>query len=122
MTGSLNLYSIRDAFLSKGLEGVDQFTVLLILVLTMAGFGFKTASVPFHFWCPDVYAGAATPVTAFLSVAPKAAGFAILVRFFFSGMSCGTNEWSLMADRCANPDWDFRTHHDFREHRRADSE
>ena len=98
MTGSLNLYSIRDAFLSKGLEGVDQFTVLLILVLTMAGFGFKTASVPFHFWCPDVYAGAATPVTAFLSVAPKAAGFAILVRFFFSGMSLGgTNEWSLMS-------------------------
>jgi NADH-quinone oxidoreductase subunit N len=44
-------------------------------------------SVPFHFWCPDVYAGAPTPVTAFLSVAPKAAGFAVLLRFFFSGMS-----------------------------------
>ena len=98
MTGSLNLYSIRDAYLNKGLEGVDQFTVLLILVLTMAGFGFKTASVPFHFWCPDVYAGAATPVTAFLSIAPKAAGFAILVRFFFSGMSvAGNNQWSLMS-------------------------
>ncbi|MFN8009568.1 MAG: NADH-quinone oxidoreductase subunit N [Terriglobia bacterium] len=97
MTGSLNLYVIRDAFLTRGLEGVDQFTILLILVLAMAGFGFKTASVPFHFWCPDVYAGAPTPVTAFLSVAPKAAGFAILIRFFFSGLALtGTPQWSLL--------------------------
>src|SRR5215510_3797871 len=97
MTGSLNLYTIRDAFLSQGVEGVDQFTVLLILVLTMAGFGFKTAAVPFHFWCPDVYAGAATPVTAFLSVAPKAAGFAVLARFFFSGMSqTNGSQWSMI--------------------------
>jgi NADH-quinone oxidoreductase subunit N len=97
MTGSLNLYTIRDAFLSQGVEGFNQFTILLILVLTLAGFGFKTAAVPFHFWCPDVYAGAPTPVTAFLSVAPKAAGFAILVRFFFSGMSQpnGT-QWDLV--------------------------
>ena len=87
MTGSLNLYTIRDAFLSQGVQGFDQFTILLALVLTLAGFGFKTAAVPFHFWCPDVYAGAPTPVTAFLSVAPKAAGFAILVRFLFSGMT-----------------------------------
>jgi len=97
MTGSLNLYTIRDAFLNQGVEGVDQFTVLLILVLTMAGFGFKTAAVPFHFWCPDVYAGAATPVTAFLSVAPKAAGFAVLARFFFSGMSqTSGSQWSMI--------------------------
>jgi NADH-quinone oxidoreductase subunit N len=97
MTGSLNLYTIRDAFLSQGVEGVDQFTVLLILVLTMAGFGFKTAAVPFHFWCPDVYAGAPTPVTAFLSVAPKAAGFAVLARFFFSGMSqTNGSHWSMI--------------------------
>ena len=97
MTGSLNLYTIRDAFLSQGVEGVDQFTVLLILVLTMAGFGFKTAAVPFHFWCPDVYAGAPTPVTAFLSVAPKAAGFAVLLRFFFSGMSqTSGSQWAII--------------------------
>jgi NADH-quinone oxidoreductase subunit N len=97
MTGSLNLYTIRDAFLSQGVQGFDQFTILLALVLTLAGFGFKTAAVPFHFWCPDVYAGAPTPVTAFLSVAPKAAGFAILVRFFFSGMTqTSGNEWGLV--------------------------
>ena len=98
LTGSLNLYTIRDAFLSQGgVEGVNQFTILLILVLTMAGFGFKTAAVPFHFWCPDVYAGAPTPVTAFLSVAPKAAGFAVLVRFFFSGMSqTNGSQWAII--------------------------
>jgi NADH-quinone oxidoreductase subunit N len=97
MTGSLNLYTIRDALLGQGVEGLNQFTILLILVLSLAGFGFKTAAVPFHFWCPDVYAGAPTPVTAFLSVAPKAAGFAILVRFFFSGMSqANANQWGLV--------------------------
>jgi NADH-quinone oxidoreductase subunit N len=53
----------------------------------MAGFGYKVASVPFHFWCPDVYQGAPTPVTAFLSVAPKAVGFAMLARFFYLGFS-----------------------------------
>jgi NADH-quinone oxidoreductase subunit N len=87
MTGSLSLYAIRDAFLNQGLDSFSQFTLLLVLILTLAGFGFKTAAVPFHFWCPDVYTGAPTPVTAFLSVAPKAAGFGILIRFFFSGMS-----------------------------------
>ncbi|MBM3802308.1 MAG: NADH-quinone oxidoreductase subunit N [Acidimicrobiia bacterium] len=97
MTGSLSLYTIRDAFLNQAPEGVSQFTILLILVLTMAGFGFKTAVVPFHFWCPDVYAGAPTPVTAFLSVAPKAAGFAVLLRFFFSGMSqANGTHWELI--------------------------
>jgi len=96
MTGSLNLYTIRDAFLSQGVAD-NQFTILLVLVLTMAGFGFKTAAVPFHFWCPDVYAGAPTPVTAFLSVAPKAAGFAVLVRFFFSGMSqVSGSQWAMI--------------------------
>lgn len=97
MTGSLNLYTIRDAFLNQGVEGVSQFTVLLAVVLTLAGFGFKTAAVPFHFWCPDVYAGAPTPVTAFLSVAPKAAGFATLLRFFFSGMSQSSgSQWAII--------------------------
>ena len=97
MTGTLNLYAIRDAFVSQGVDGFNQYTLLLVVLLIMAGFGFKTAAVPFHFWCPDVYAGAPTPVTAFLSVAPKAAGFGILIRFFFSGLSQGTGtQWSMM--------------------------
>ena len=56
-------------------------TVLLAVVLCLAGFGYKIAAVPFHMWCPDVYEGAPTAVTAFLSVGPKAAGFALLLRF-----------------------------------------
>jgi len=53
--------------------------------------------VPFHFWCPDVYQGAPTPVTAFLSVAPKAAGFAIMLRFFFAGLARpGAGDWDLI--------------------------
>ena len=87
ITGSLNLFEIREALIIQGDLGINQLTLLLIVVLSIAGFGFKTAAVPFHFWCPDVYTGAPTPVTAFLSVAPKAAGFAILVRFFFGGLS-----------------------------------
>jgi NADH-quinone oxidoreductase subunit N len=50
--------------------------------LVLVGFGFKIAAVPFHSWVPDVYQGAPTPVTAFFSVAPKAAGFAVMLRIF----------------------------------------
>ena len=53
--------------------------------LILVGFGFKIAAVPFHTWVPDVYQGAPTPVTAFFSVAPKAAGFAVMLRIFLYG-------------------------------------
>ena len=56
-------------------------------MLTLAGFGYKIAAVPFHMWVPDVYTGAPIPVTAFLSVGSKAAGFALLMRFFYPAMS-----------------------------------
>lgn len=52
------------------------------LFFILAGFGFKLALVPFHMWAPDVYEGAPTPLTAFLSVAPKAAAFGMMIRFF----------------------------------------
>src|SRR5207249_3819881 len=58
----------------------------LALVLVLAGFGYKVASVPFHMWAPDVYTGAPIPVTAFLAVGSKAAGFAMLLRFFHFGV------------------------------------
>jgi NADH-quinone oxidoreductase subunit N len=54
------------------------------LGLVIIGFGFKIAVVPFHMWTPDVYEGAPTPITAFFSVGPKAVGFAVLFRIFFS--------------------------------------
>ena len=50
--------------------------------MLVAGFGFKIAAVPFQMWTPDVYEGAPTPVTAFMSVASKAAGFAVIMRIF----------------------------------------
>src|SRR5262245_7922808 len=73
LAGTTSLPALRD-FLAAGVPPEGRAALYLIALLTLAGFGFKTAAVPFHFWCPDVYQGAATPVTAFLSVAPKAAG------------------------------------------------
>ncbi len=69
-----------------------SFTMLAFLMV-LVGFGFKVAMVPMHFWTPDVYQGAPTPVTAFISVASKAAGFAVLLRalrFVFPALS---DEW-----------------------------
>jgi NADH-quinone oxidoreductase subunit N len=73
--------------MSQGMASESGPALLIIVILVLAGIGFKTAAVPFHFWCPDVYTGAPTPVTAFLSVGPKVAGFAVLVRFFYGGMA-----------------------------------
>ncbi len=58
--------------------------LILSMFLILAGMGFKVAAVPFHMWCPDAYEGAPTPITGFMSVAPKAAGFAIFLRLFMS--------------------------------------
>ena len=58
--------------------------LILGIVLLVAGFGFKIAAIPFHMWVPDVYEGAPTPITAYLSVASKAAGFAIILRVFYT--------------------------------------
>lgn len=63
------------------------FAIFVAMALLLAGLCFKIAAVPFHMWCPDVYQGAPTPFTGFLSVAPKAGGFAILLRFIYSLMS-----------------------------------
>jgi NADH-quinone oxidoreductase subunit N len=57
----------------------------------MTGFGYKIAAVPFHMWAPDVYTGAPIPVTAFLAVGSKAAGFAMLLRFFYLGDATRTS-------------------------------
>ena len=65
------------------LAGAKLATVAGVAFM-LAGIGYKIAAVPFHMWCPDVYEGAPTPFTAFLSVGPKAAGFALALRFFLS--------------------------------------
>lgn len=67
-----------------GGQPAAQLALVVAVVFVLAGIGYKIASVPFHMWCPDVYEGAPTPFTAFLSVGPKAAGFAVAIRFFFA--------------------------------------
>ena len=69
---------------------------MLAIVLIVAGLGFKIAAVPFHMWAPDVYEGAPTPVTAFLSVGSKAASFALLLRIFVEGLPTLAADWSLL--------------------------
>ena len=98
LTGSLDIYTIRGSLLAEGAMREAGPALLFIIVLVLAGIGFKTAAVPFHFWCPDVYTGAPTPITAFLSIGPKAAGFAVLIRFFFGGMAqpSGGDSWRMV--------------------------
>lgn len=73
--------------------------LILGIVLMVAGFGFKIAMVPFHMWVPDVYEGAPTPITAYLSVGSKGAGFAIILRVFYSAFILPNNlslDWGLI--------------------------
>jgi len=70
----MNFFQAETSLSLMGLTG---------MAFIIIGFGFKIAVVPFHMWTPDVYQGSPTPVTAFFSIGPKAAGFAILMRIFF---------------------------------------
>ncbi len=78
LTGSTNLYVINSLLQVNSFNG---FTFSFAVILVFAGIGYKISSAPFHFWTPDVYEGAPITITAFLSVASKAAGFALLIRF-----------------------------------------
>ena len=103
LTGSLNLLEINQFLMGND---VAVFPVVLAGVMIIAGIGYKISAVPFHFWTPDVYEGAPVTITAYLSVASKAAGFAILIRFLKSGfvdMSAVTDAgaWAVLA----NFDW-----------------
>lgn len=76
-TGTTDIYQITEAAQNGELP---LSLALGTLILVLVGFGFKVSVVPFHFWAPDVYEGAPTPVAGFLSTASKAAGFAVLMR------------------------------------------
>ena len=91
-TGSIQLRDIRAA-LTKEAVYTNPY-IWMGLGLILVGFGFKIALVPFHMWTPDVYEGAPTPITAFLSTGPKAAGFAALARILVEGLSAAQAEWS----------------------------
>jgi NADH-quinone oxidoreductase subunit N len=77
-SGTLDLFG---GHMAESLMQVNALSVSFALVLVLAGIGFKLSFVPVHFWVPDVYEGAATPVTAYLSTLPKIAAFALLVNF-----------------------------------------
>ena len=94
LTGATSLPSIAAALGSASSSQLPGY--VLAAVLIAAGFGFKMALVPFQMWVPDVYEGAPTPVTAYLSVASKAAGFAVALRVFYSALGTGlvTSDWA----------------------------
>jgi NADH-quinone oxidoreductase subunit N len=71
--------------------------LILGLVAAFVGFGFKIAAFPFHMWVPDTYEAASTPFVAWLSVAPKAAGFVAIFRVYFEGMGADAGAWGPMA-------------------------
>ena len=80
LTGSTSYFDIQESIFS--MDSSANPALIMALLMIFAGFGYKISSVPFHFWTPDVYEGSPTTITAYLSVAPKAAGFAMIIRFF----------------------------------------
>lgn len=79
------------------LKGAETTPLLLLsMVLVAVAFSFKIAAVPFHMWAPDVYEGAPTSVTAFMSVGPKAAGFAVIGRVFFEAFPQLQADWTAI--------------------------
>jgi len=84
-TGKTQLSEIAQVLQAMSPQTLLASPALILgIVLLVAGFGFKIAAIPFHMWVPDVYEGAPTPITAYLSVASKAAGFAIILRVFYT--------------------------------------
>ncbi len=85
LTGSGDFRSLGNVLQGVQVGAEDQrITVTVALLLVFAGLAFKMATIPMHFWCPDVYEGAPTAITAFLSVGSKAAGFALAMRFLLA--------------------------------------
>ncbi len=91
VSGSAELSEVANAF-SGGLTPV----ALIGLALLISGFAFKLSAAPFHFWTPDAYQGAPTSAAAFLSVAPKAAFFAVLLRILLEGMPEAAPTWTAV--------------------------
>ncbi|HLW99063.1 MAG TPA: NADH-quinone oxidoreductase subunit N [Candidatus Acidoferrales bacterium] len=93
LAGSTNLVEIANSVIHR--EAASPL-VLLALVTVAAGLFFKVAAVPFHQWAPDVYEGAPTVITAYLSVASKAASFALLLRIFQTAFWPARDHWQAL--------------------------
>ncbi len=92
LTGTTDIMRLSALLLKSNLK----LQALFAIVMVMVAFGFKIALVPFHMWAPDVYEGAPTSITAFMSVGPKAAGFAVIGRVFLTGFEGFTPDWRLL--------------------------
>ncbi|MEC4685325.1 MAG: NADH-quinone oxidoreductase subunit N [Nitrospirota bacterium] len=90
LTGTTDISLIGAAVAESGLNT----PLLLSIIFLMVAFGFKVALAPFHMWAPDVYEGAPTSITAFMSVGPKAAGFAAFGRVFLTGFGPLSADWT----------------------------
>ena len=95
IAGSTNFFEIQNQLVGGG--GDFNLIFVIAIVMILVGFGYKISMVPFHFWTPDVYEGAPTTITAFLSVAPKAGGLALFIRFFHQVMGDGV---ALATNNC----------------------
>lgn len=84
LTGQTNLYKIQSA-LASPVAAQHSFLIILSFIIIFVGLSFKMAVTPFQMWAPDVYQGAPTPITAFLSVVSKTAAFVVLLRLFITG-------------------------------------
>lgn len=109
LTGALGFAAINDALPGILTEGTTATLALVFAgILIVAGLGYKISAVPFHFWAPDVYEGAPITITAFLSVASKAGGFALMIRFFnvtfidSGALGLATGTWAIL------PGFDWR--------------
>ena len=89
--GTTNIYALADAFKTGQIGAPLIFGVIILLIV---GLSFKVSVVPFHFWAPDVYEGAPTPVSGFLSTASKAAGFAVIARLFLVAFPDFSMDWT----------------------------
>ena len=92
-SGDTNIYRLSEAMHAGA---VSPWMIGGMAVLVLVGFSFKISAVPFHFWAPDVYEGAPTPITSFISTASKAAGFAVLLRFMLAVFPAIEAEWTTV--------------------------
>ena len=100
LAGTTNLKELSAFFAASSTNSaaIPSFggALTVAMVLLTVGFGFKVAAVPFHMWTPDVYEGAPTPITAFLSVSSKAASFAVFLRVFLSVFGGVQQDWQAI--------------------------
>jgi NADH-quinone oxidoreductase subunit N len=92
-TGTTKIYEIAAMLVSRQ---VALGPVAGVIILILVGIGFKISAVPFHFWAPDVYEGAPSPVTGFLSTASKAAGFSVLIRLLLGAFPDSASVWGII--------------------------